>query len=120
MPADQTLTLRALAGTDLDRLIELTEIVFNSEPSSDVERAMDAELQELDRGRGIGVFDGDELAGAGTVTSFELTVPGGVLPMLGVLLIGVKSTHRRRGVMSRIISISCTRCTRRAPSRWRA
>lgn len=103
MPADQTLTLRALTGTDLDQLIELAEIVFNAEPTSDAERAIDAELQELDRGRGVGLFDGDELAGAGTVTSFELTVPGGVLPMLGVLLIGVKSTHRRRGVMSRII-----------------
>jgi predicted acetyltransferase len=103
MPVDQTLTLRALTGTDLDQLIDLSEIVFNSEPYSDAERAMDAELHELDRGRGVGVFDGDELAGAGTVNSFELTVPGGVLPMLGVLLIGVKSTYRRRGVMSRII-----------------
>jgi len=104
MPVDQPLTLRALTGADLDQLIELGEIVFNSAPSSDAERAIDAELQELDRGRGVGVFDGDELAGAGTVSSFELTVPGGgVLPMLGVLFIGVKSTHRRRGGMSRII-----------------
>lgn len=103
MPIDQTLTLRVLTGTDLDKLIELSEIVFNSEPLSDAERAIEAELQELDGGRGVGVFDGDELAGVGTVNSFELTVPGGVLPMLGVLLIGVKSTYRRRGVMSRII-----------------
>lgn len=103
MPVDQTLTLRALTGADLDQLIELSEIVFNSEPASDAERALDAELQELDRGRGVGVFDGDQLAGVGTVSTFSLTVPGGVLPMLGVLLIGVKSTHRRRGVMSRII-----------------
>ncbi len=103
MPVDQTLTLRTLTGADLDQLIELAEIVFNSEPSSDAERAIDAELQELDRGRGVGAFDGEELAGAGTVSGFELTVPGGVLPLLGVLFIGVKSTHRRRGVMSRII-----------------
>jgi predicted acetyltransferase len=103
MPADHALTLRVLTSTDLDQLAELTEIVFNSEPYSDEERKIDEELHELDSGRAVGVFDGDELAGVGTVTTFELTVPGGVLPMLGVLLIGVKSTHRRRGVMSRII-----------------
>lgn len=103
MPADQTLTLRALTGADWDQLFELSEIFFNSEPTSDAERAIDVELLELDRGRGVGVFDGDEMAGVGAATSFELTVPGGVLPLLGVLLIGVKTTHRRRGVMSRII-----------------
>lgn len=104
MPADQTLTLRALTGTDLDQCIELGEIVFLGQPASDEERVIDKELNELDRGRGLGVFDGDEMAGVGTVSSFELTVPGGgTLPLLGVLFIGVKPTYRRRGVMSRII-----------------
>lgn len=103
MPADQMLTMRALSVTDLDQLSGLAEIVFNSEPVTDAERAIDAEVHELGLGRGVGVFDGDEMAGVGTVTSFELTVPGGMLPMLGVLLIAVKPTYRRRGVMSRII-----------------
>ena len=103
MPFDESLTMRALTPGDLDQLIELIEIAFNSEPTVAAERSIEEELNELDRGRGVGIFDGDELVGAGTVSSFELTVPGGSLPMLGVLLIVVKSTHRRRGVMSRMI-----------------
>jgi predicted acetyltransferase len=102
MPIDE-LILRHLTPADFAQVIELTEIVFNGEPSSEAERASELELLELDRGRGIGVFDGAELAGVGTITAFDLAVPGGELPMAGVTLIGVKPTHRRRGVMTQII-----------------
>ena len=103
MPFDESLTMRALTPGDLDQLIELIEIAFNSEPAVAAERSIEEEVNELDRGRGVGIFDDDELVGAGTVRTFELAVPGGRLPLLGVLLILTKSTHRRRGVMSRIV-----------------
>lgn len=97
------LTVRPLTGADFDEALELTEIVFNAEPTPPAERAIDEELLELDRGRGIGVFDGAELAGLGTISSMEIAVPGGSLPMAAVTVIGVKPTHRRRGIMSQII-----------------
>jgi predicted acetyltransferase len=95
--------MRQLSQADLDQAIELTEIVFNTEPLSPAERAIDEESLELDQGRGIGVFEGAELVGLGTITGLEVTVPGGVLPMAGVTVIGVKPTHRRRGIMSQMI-----------------
>jgi predicted acetyltransferase len=97
------LQLRTLTSSDFDQLIELDEMVFHDEPSSAEIRAMSAELQDLDGGRGTGVFDGDELVGVGTINGFQMAVPGGLLPLAGVLLIGVKPTHTRRGVMSRVI-----------------
>jgi predicted acetyltransferase len=120
MPSDTSdqrtpreLTLRQLTGTDFDQAHQLIEIVFNAEPTSPAERAIDEELLELDRGRSIGVFDTREsgtresgtaeLAGLGTITGMEVSVPGGMLPMAGVTVIGVKPTHRRRGIMSRLI-----------------
>lgn len=102
-PADH-LPLRQLTGSDFGQVHELCEIVFNSEPVSATERAIDEELLEVDRGRAVGVFDAAELVGVGTLSSMEMTVPGGgVVPLAAVTLIGVKPTHRRRGIMSDVI-----------------
>jgi predicted acetyltransferase len=100
--ADQ-LHLRALTGSDSDQVAEFAELVFHDPPESDQARAIGRELLQLDQGRGIGIFDGDQLAGVGAIDGFEMAVPGGLLPLAGVLLIGVSPTHRRRGVMSRMI-----------------
>jgi predicted acetyltransferase len=47
--------------------------------------------------------DGDAIvAGAGSIP-FELTVPGGVVPCAGVTVVGVLPTHRRRGILTRLM-----------------
>jgi predicted acetyltransferase len=46
----------------------------------------------------LAVFDGGELVGGTAAASFKLTVPGGELPVAGVTAVGVKPTHRRRGI----------------------
>ena len=49
------------------------------------------------------VFDGrDVVAGAG-VFPFRLTVPGGALPCAGVTVVGVLPSHRRRGLLRRMM-----------------
>jgi predicted acetyltransferase len=45
-------------------------------------------------------FDGDEIVSTACVFPFEMTVPGGALPMAGVSWVSVKATHRRQGVAS--------------------
>jgi predicted acetyltransferase len=97
------LDVRTLAENDVDQVIDLDELVFNDPPQPDQVRAMAKDLFELDRGRGTGVFAGDELAAVGIISALEMAVPGALLPLAGVLLIGVKPTYRRRGLMSRII-----------------
>jgi predicted acetyltransferase len=97
------LTLRQLTPADAEQALDLVELVFLAQPLDEAQRAVHTEELELDRGRATGVFDGDELVGLGSITPVKLTVPGGVLPMAGVLIIGVKATHRRRGIMSRLI-----------------
>ncbi|MFQ5947981.1 MAG: GNAT family N-acetyltransferase [Acidimicrobiia bacterium] len=49
--------------------------------------------------RSIAAFDGSEIVGTGGAFSFVMTVPGGSLPTAGVTAVGVKPTHRRRGVL---------------------
>jgi predicted acetyltransferase len=57
---------------------------------------------ELDRT--IAVFDGNEIVGTAGAYSFELTVPGGVgARAAGVTFVGVRPTHRRRGLLRRMM-----------------
>ncbi len=53
--------------------------------------------------RAIGTFDGDRLVGTAAAFSFEMTVPGGVLPTAGITMVGVHPTHRRRGALRRMM-----------------
>lgn len=49
-------------------------------------------------------FDGDRIVGASAMISFELTVPGGrQVPMGGVTSTAVLATHRRRGLLRRMM-----------------
>jgi predicted acetyltransferase len=49
--------------------------------------------------RTIGAFDNDRLVGTLATFPFQLSVPGGVVPMAGTSVIGVLPTHRRRGLL---------------------
>jgi predicted acetyltransferase len=55
--------------------------------------------------RAIAAYDGDRVVGNAAALSFELTVPGGVLPAAGVSAVGVHPTHRRRGVLRRMMRL---------------
>src|SRR5262245_59340785 len=48
-------------------------------------------------------FDGTEIVAGAGVCPLELTVPGGVLPCAGVSAVGVLPTHRRRGLLTRLM-----------------
>jgi predicted acetyltransferase len=53
--------------------------------------------------RALVATDGDEIIGTTRALTRDLSVPGGVVPAAHVTGVGVKSTHRRRGVMSGLI-----------------
>jgi predicted acetyltransferase len=58
---------------------------------------------ELDRA--FAAFAGSEIVGSGRNYSLELTLPGGVpIPAGGVSWISVRPTHRRRGILTRVMS----------------
>jgi predicted acetyltransferase len=51
----------------------------------------------------LAVFDGSALVGGAGAFPFELTVPGGTPRCAGVTVVGVLPTHRRRGLMTRMM-----------------
>lgn len=60
-----------------------------------------AEILEMDRT--LAAFDDGRIAGTSAAFSFEMTVPGGRVPAAGVTMVGVLPTHRRRGVMRKLM-----------------
>ena len=63
-----------------------------------------ADMEAHERARDIGAYDGGQLVGIATAYSFQLTVPGGVVPAAGVSWVGVLPTHRRRGVLTALMN----------------
>jgi predicted acetyltransferase len=78
------------------------ELAF-SEQARDEERERWAAAFEADRA--IAAYDGDRIVGTAGIFSFELTIPGGVLPAAGVTIVGVHPTHRRRGILRRMMRL---------------
>jgi predicted acetyltransferase len=59
-------------------------------------------ITELDRT--IAVYDGGDIVGTAGAFSFQMAIPGGAtLPAAGVTAVSVRSTHRRRGVLTRMM-----------------
>ena len=48
-------------------------------------------------------FAGKDVVGGAGAFPFEMTVPGGPVPCAGVTVVGVLPTHRRRGLLSRMM-----------------
>lgn len=48
-------------------------------------------------------FDGGDIVGGAGALPFEMTIPGGPIPCAGVTVVGVLPTHRRRGLLLRLM-----------------
>ncbi len=57
----------------------------------------------LDDDRTFLAWDADEVVGVSANFSLDLSVPGGSVPAAGVTFVGVRPTHRRRGVMTAML-----------------
>lgn len=51
----------------------------------------------------IGAFDGEQIVGTAGAFSFTMTTPGGAVPAAGLSMVGVLPTHRRRGILNRLV-----------------
>ena len=97
MPSEP-LTPRPLTASEVDQIVALDEIAFVSDPYSPEAVALVRETFELDRM--IGTFDGAQMVAGACIFGFEMTVPGGRVPMAGVSWVSVLPTHRRRGLLT--------------------
>ena len=88
--------------TDPRAFYDAAELAF-SEPPRDEDFEPWRRLFEPDRA--IAAYDGDRIVGTAGAFGYALTVPGGVLPAAGVTIVGVQPTHRRRGILRRMMRL---------------
>lgn len=56
-------------------------------------------------GRAFAAFERGLVVGTAATFDFSLTVPGGSLPMAGLTMVSVRPTHRRRGILRRLMEL---------------
>ncbi|GAA3425632.1 GNAT family N-acetyltransferase [Streptosporangium sandarakinum] len=94
-------TLRPMTETDWPAWLDLDEEAFGAAVPPH-RREQYRAVTEFDRS--LGAFDGDLLVGTATSCGFTMTVPGGPIPVAGVTSVGVLPSHRRRGVLSSLMT----------------
>ena len=89
-------TIRPIRKEEIPALEQTLGYGFGGDPNPE-KHADFSSILELERTRCA--FDGDTLVASLGVFSFELTVPGGSLPVAGTTMVAVRGTHRRRGLL---------------------
>jgi predicted acetyltransferase len=93
--------IRQMGEEHVDEFFRLHGAAFSEEI-----RPEDIEVwgPELKTTRTFAAFEGDAMVGSTAAASYQLTVPGpGQVPCAGVLAVGVLPTHRRRGILRRLM-----------------
>jgi len=104
--------IRAVSKDEFPAFALAGEMGFGSASVSDEDLAEFIKTIEFDRT--MAVFDGTEIVGTGAAFSFQMTVPGlTTVPAAGVTWITVLPTHRRRGILRRMMQHQLTDVRRR-------
>ncbi|MGW6980159.1 GNAT family N-acetyltransferase [Streptomyces sp. NPDC054932] len=93
--------IRDVPESDIDRALELAYLVFHDRPEKELREKHHALLVSCDR---IGAYDGTTLVGFMAAYDFRLSVPGADLPCPGLTFVCVAPTHRRRGVLTGLMT----------------
>lgn len=96
------LTYRVPATDELEAFFRPVLRAFGSPTPTPEE--LDDERMLWEPARSIGALDGDDWVGATGAYTMDLTLPGGAaIPAAGVTMVGVASTHRRRGILTELM-----------------
>jgi predicted acetyltransferase len=101
MDATSDITVRTIAEAEFDKFQNAINRGFGGDPPSKADAYPIAKV--LEPARSFAAFDGDSIVGTCAAFSLDLTVPGGVLPMGGTTMVTVHPTHRRRGLLRRMM-----------------
>lgn len=91
------LTVRPFTADELPTAYALLMLAFGDAPADE---DIAAERAVFEPERSLATFDGETMVGCMGTYSFDMSVPGGTLPVAGTTWVGVSPTHRRRGVLS--------------------
>jgi predicted acetyltransferase len=93
--------IRPIVRDELRQFAQVWERSFNFDEKDE---EIEAFQKAFEFDRSIVATDGDQFVGTGGAFSFDLTTPGGHVPTGGLTAIAVLPTHRRRGILTDIMS----------------
>jgi predicted acetyltransferase len=104
-----TVEIRTPGEDEFEAVVAVRNVAFGEDtPAEDVRRSRS--IMPLERI--LVAFEGSRPVVAAAAVSFELTVPGAVLPAAGVTWVGVLPTHRRRGILRQLMRRELDECRR--------
>lgn len=95
------LQIRPIAADELDTFQRTMGVPFFFDPPPEMAERF-AKTVELDRL--TAAFDGDQMVATFGAFSLQMSVPGGVLPAAGTTVVTVLPTHRRRGLLRKLMT----------------
>ena len=95
-----SIEIRTVGDEEFDKLSRSEALGFGQHASDEYVQVARS-FAELDRT--FGAFDGDDVVGSATTRTSAMTVPGGSLALGFVDDVSVLPTHRRRGIMTRLM-----------------
>jgi predicted acetyltransferase len=94
------LQIRTCSPEELRQFATTTDMAFGEEASED---DLESIHRILDPDRCTFAADGDQMVGTAGVFPFSMSIPGGDLPTAGVTMVGVLPTHRRKGILTKMM-----------------
>lgn len=94
------LQLRTCTPDELNAFVETTEAAFGDEAHAE---EFDTNHRIFEADRCLYAVDGNAMVGTAGAFTFSLSIPGGDLPTAGVTLVGVLPSHRRKGILTRMM-----------------
>jgi predicted acetyltransferase len=96
-----TYPIRTITADEYPAFIELDSQAFlDTWQPEQIE--LSREVVEFDRT--IAALDGEQMVGSAGAYSFRMTVPGGVVPAAGITFVAVLPSHRRRGILTGLMT----------------
>ncbi|MGH3024771.1 MAG: GNAT family N-acetyltransferase [Gaiellaceae bacterium] len=97
-----TVKVRVVEGDEVLRALAPIGHYFGSAARLEAERWENV-TRVLPEGRMLAAVEGETIVGGAGAFQFDLTIPGGAVPVAGVTVVGVLPTHRRRGVLRELM-----------------
>ncbi|MFI7541404.1 GNAT family N-acetyltransferase [Actinoplanes sp. NPDC049599] len=94
------IAIRAGEADDWTAVYDLLSHAFHEQPTTE---ARDVEGSVVEAERTLVAEDGGAVVAHAAAYTRELTVPGAILPAAHVTLVGVAPTHKRRGLLTRMM-----------------
>lgn len=95
-----SISIRPIASDEVPGFRSVISQAFGGDAT---EGGEDRFLQQVDLDRTYVAFDGDDMVATSAAFTFDVTIPGGTAPMGGLTMVAVRPTHRRQGVLRRLM-----------------